>query len=245
MIRATFTACLTLVLSASAQSLPDLFRAMVSARLELPAEEQREYAKLLRATGTAPHELVLLVDRSPQVQAAIVFAGAGENEFHFIGASPVSTGRPGGFEHFLTPLGIFEHSLAHPDYRAEGTKNRLGIRGYGRKGMRVFDFGWQKERQTWGQKLEGQMRLQMHATDPDRLEKKLGTRQSKGCIRIHSSFNQFLDEYGVLDAAYTTGESFLLTRPQKRALPEPYRPGRFLVVVETERTARPAWSPAP
>ena len=43
------------------------------------------------------------------------------------------------------------------------------------------------------------MRLQMHATDPDHLEQRLGTAQSKGCIRIPASLNEFIDRHGVLD----------------------------------------------
>jgi hypothetical protein len=36
---------------------------------------------------------------------------------------------------------VFEHTLDNPDFRAEGTVNEFGIRGYGTKGMRIFDFG--------------------------------------------------------------------------------------------------------
>lgn len=46
------------------------------------------------------------------------------------------------------------------------------------------------------------MRLQMHATDPDLLERRLGSAQSKGCIRIPASLNRLIDCYGVLDAEY-------------------------------------------
>jgi hypothetical protein len=65
------------------------------------------------------------------------------------GASPVSTGRPSGFEHFETPVGTFEHALAHPDFGAEGTPRELGVRGHGERGMRVFDFGWVTARRGW------------------------------------------------------------------------------------------------
>ena len=43
-----------------------------------------------------------------------------------------------------------KHSLANMDFRAEGTFNDNGIRGYGRKGMRVFDFGWVVSERGWG-----------------------------------------------------------------------------------------------
>jgi len=55
--------------------------------------------------------------------------GSSEVAWRLVGAAPVSTGLPGRFEHFTTPLGVFEHSLANPDFRAEGTKNQFGIRG--------------------------------------------------------------------------------------------------------------------
>ena len=42
----------------------------------------------------------------------------------------------------------------------------------------------------------------MHATDPDRLEQLLGTAQSKGCIRIPASLNEFIDRHGALDEDY-------------------------------------------
>ena len=99
-------------------------------------------------------------------------------------------------------LGVFAHSLDNPDFRAEGTLNSNGIRGYGAKGMRVFDFGWQRVPKGWGDGAVSEMRLQMHATDPDLLERRLGSAQSKGCIRIPATLNRFLDRHGVLDADY-------------------------------------------
>ena len=56
--------------------------------------------------------------------------------------------------------------------RARGTS--LGIRGYGVKGMRVFDFGWVTGERTWGDGGLSPMRLQLHSTDPDVLEPRLG-----------------------------------------------------------------------
>jgi hypothetical protein len=46
------------------------------------------------------------------------------------------------------------------------------------------------------------MRLQMHATDPDFLEKRLGERASNGCRRISATLNRFIDRYGLIDADY-------------------------------------------
>ena len=61
--------------------------------------------------------------------------------WRLIGATPVSTGLLGRYEYFTVPLGVFDHSMLNPDCRAEGTKNKLGVRGYGREGMRGYNFG--------------------------------------------------------------------------------------------------------
>jgi len=222
----------------------------VDRRLDVPEDEQRNYAALLGRSlgdraGTQAQYLVL-VDRNPFVQAAIIYWMSSDRAFHFIGASPVSTGKPGKFEHFVTPTGIFEHTVNHDDYRAKGTRNRFGIRGYGVKGMRVYDFGWQKAEKGWGGGGMGKLRLEMHATDPDFLEWKLGTPQSEGCIRIPATLNVFIDHYGILDGDYESamkaGKTFSVISKDREATPWP---GRFLVVVDSGRTERPTWSPAP
>jgi hypothetical protein len=74
---------------------------------------------------------VVLVDRNPNVQALFVFLGTVVGGWTLAGASAISTGLPGKYEHFKTPLGVFDHSRENPDFRAEGTKNKFGIRGYG------------------------------------------------------------------------------------------------------------------
>jgi hypothetical protein len=167
-------------------------------------------------------------------------------EFRFIGASPASTGQPGRFEHFETPLGVFPHTLDNPDFRAEGTRNEFGILGYGPKGMRVYDFGWVNAPKGWGDGRQSVLRLQLHSTDPELLEPRLGSVQSKGCIRISARLNRFIDRYGILDAAYeramARGETFWVL-PSGR---EPTSwPGEFLVVVDTQRDRRPPWSSRP
>ena len=90
------------------------------------------------------------------------------------------------------------------------------------------------------------MRLQMHSTDPELLEPRLGSSQSKGCIRIPASLNRFIDRYGILDAPYeraiAAGLSFWVLSPTRE--PTPWS-GEFLVVIETRRDHRPDWSPAP
>jgi hypothetical protein len=240
--------------AAQAPSVPlaEEFAREVDRQLAVPEAEQQAYANLLLAAlaaqGVAAEgpQFVLLVDRSPHVQAALLFwkpSGEAGTVPRFVGASPVSTGRPGSFDHFETPLGVFEHLIDNPDFRAEGTFNDNGIRGYGLKGRRVFDFGWQPATRGWGSRGVSEMRLQLHATDPQVLEPRLGTQQSKGCIRTSGGLNQFLDLHAVLDADYedalARGESFWVLLPQRK----PTRwPGRYLVIVETPRSERPPWA---
>lgn len=204
-------------------------------------------ASLARAGITlAAAQYLVVVDRNPHVQALLLFFRPAQGPAQLVGASPVSTGRPGSFDHFETPLGVFEHSLANPDFRAEGTRNSQGVRGYGSQGMRVYDFGWQQVRRGWGAGGVSQMRLQMHATDPDLLERRLGSAQSKGCIRIPGSLNRLLDHYGLLDADYEQGlrdgRQIWVLDPRREPVPFP---GRYLIVVASERQDRPDWSPAP
>lgn len=236
-------------------SLALVFRSEVDRRLDVPQEAQTHYAQLLEAALASAEMLftrsqyVLLLDRNPNVQAIFVYwvdALPAQNRFYFIGASPASTGKPGGFEHFITPTGIFAHTLANKDYRAEGTRNRRGIRGLGRKGMRVYDFGWEQGERGWGRGGQSQMRLMVHTTDPDYLEPYLGTIMSKGCIRIPATLNIFIDRYGLLDADYeqALAEGKKLWMIRKDRTPTPWS-GRFLVIIDSGSMERPAWSPEP
>ena len=188
----------------------------------------------------------MLIDRSVNVQAAFIYWGSVAQGWSLVGATPVSTGLPGRYEHFTTPLGVFDHSRANPDFRAEGTKNKLGFRGYGRKGMRVYDFGWVYAPRGWGDGAMGILRLQIHATDPDRAEPRLGTAQSEGCVRISSSLNDFIDRHALLDADYeravADGTHLWVLRADRTPTSTP---GRYLVVVDSVRKERPAWSPLP
>jgi hypothetical protein len=233
----------------SVDRLAERFAREVSLRLQLPAAEQRTYGRMLEEALAAAqvHDLrsqyVLVVDRSPAVQAAMLYfldAGAAPR---FVGATRASTGKPGSFEHFYTPLGVFAHTPDHMDYRAEGTRNELGVRGYGVKGMRVYDFGWVDADRGWGPPARSPMRLQVHATDPA-LERYLGRVRSKGCIRIPASLNVFLDRYGILDADYLAqadaGAEMWVLRPDREPVAGA---GRYLVVLDSGRTRRPAWSP--
>ncbi len=235
---------------ASPESLRAAYRAKVTPRLSPPEPEAARYGAMalaaLREAGAsfARAQYLVVVDRNPHVQALFVYwIAANGQAVQLIGASPVSTGRPRGFDHFETPLGVFPHTPDNPDYRAEGTYNGNGIRGYGAKGLRVFDLGWQQARRLWGKGGDGTMRLLMHATDPRRLEPRLGTVQSKGCIRIPASLNRLLDQYGVLDADYLTLQADGVPR---WVLPPRQQPeadaGRYVVVVDSQASRRPAWS---
>jgi HSP20 family molecular chaperone IbpA len=219
----------------------------VDRRLNVPDGEQRAWASLLAgmlADRDLASQYIVLVDRNRFIQAIAIYWMAPDRSFHFIGASPASTGKPGSFDHFITPTGVFEHTIGNPDFRAEGTRNENGVRGYGRKGMRVYDFGWQRAERGWGRGGEATIRLQMHATDPDLLELRLGTIQSKGCIRIPATLNAFIDRHAILDAEYeeamADGQTFWVLSKERD--PTPW-PGRFLVIVDTGGTSRPQWSP--
>lgn len=229
-----------------------LYAREVDRRLEVPADEVQLYATLVQqqldTAGIAlqqPQYLVL-VDRSPQVQALLLFWLAPAAAPRLIGASPVSTGRTGEYDYFETPTGVFEHRTADQDFRAEGSYNEYGIRGFGLQGTRVFDFGWQPGLRGWGAGGTSPMRLLLHATDPDQLEPWLGSVRSKGCIRIPATLIQLLDQYGLLDADYEeaarAGRKFWVLLPQRTPVADA---GRYLVIVDTRRAQRPAWSPAP
>ena len=232
------------------RKLAAVFSQQVAHHLNVPREEQARYAELLASTladagiPELPSEYVVLVDRNPLVQAAMIFWKPDDDgPFQFIGATAVSTGLPGRYEHFETPLGVYDHVLDNPDFRSEGTLNEFGIRGYGAQGRRVFDFGWVTAPKGWGNHALSQLRLQLHATDPNVLEARLGTAQSKGCIRTNASFNTFLDRYGILDGHYdeaiARGETFWVLSSTREKTPWS---GRYLVIVDTQRKFRPAWA---
>jgi hypothetical protein len=224
----------------------------VDRRLDVPTADQKVYLELLQLSLTGAGitdvaaQAFVLVDRSPQVQAAFLIVKTSAGGWFWLGASPVSTGKVGTFEHFTTPLGVFTHSLDNPDFRSEGTFNKNHIRGYGLRGRRVFDFGWQTAERGWGQGGTSQMRLQMHATDPTLLAPRLGQVASEGCIRIPGTLNAFIDKHGVLDAAYEAaladGQKLWIIQPGRPIVPWP---GRYMVIVDSQTTERPAWSPIP
>ncbi len=236
-----------------ALAMRDDFAREVKRRLRVPIAEQRAYGQRLQAAldekdlGELAGEYVILVDRAANVQALFIyFRAMPEDSWQMVGASPVATGRPGEFDHFLTPLGVFEHTPSNMDFRAEGTMNQNGIRGYGARDMRIYDLGWVDGERGWGKGGVSPMRFQMHATDPDRLEPLLGIRHSKGCVRIPSTLNRFIDHHGIIDAEYQalveSGKSLWVLHSDRQISPWA---GRFIVVIDSARKARPGWAPAP
>ena len=224
----------------------------VDHRLDVPLAEQARYFSLIDQVladadlRQLPTQAFLLVDSSVQVQAAIVLVRREDGSWRWLGATAVSTGKVGSYDYFVTPPGVFAHSLENPDFRAEGTFNENHIRGYGLRGRRVFDFGWQDAERGWGKGGKSRMRLQMHATDPNVLESRLGRVASKGCIRIPATLNVFLDLHGVLDADYEAaemaGRALWVLKPDRTTIPWP---GRYMVIVDSGAVDRPAWAPLP
>lgn len=146
--------------------------------------------------------------------------------------SLISSGKTGSKQHFITPTGWFETKIEFGSYRAEGTKNSNGILGLGSKGKRVWDLGWQDAQAGWTNSQDiRKIRFQIHATDPYVLEKKLGTPASKGCIRVSSTMNDFLDKYGILDKNFNTQRpDYFALKKDREITPQN---GKFLLVVNT------------
>jgi lipoprotein-anchoring transpeptidase ErfK/SrfK len=176
-----------------------------------PAREQRSItlARAALAESNTPidqPQLVAIVDRNPRQQNLMVAVAMPGEPWRVIGSGRISTGQTGRFDHYVTPTGVFHVTDAILGYRAEGTLNENGIRGLGAKGMRVWDFGWQVAKKGWieavGKPDSTPIRFMLHATDPDRLEQRLGHPASQGCIRMPATLDRFLDLHGVLDSDY-------------------------------------------
>ncbi len=130
-----------------------------------------------------PSQYFVYVDRNPARQLLFVgYYDAGTGAVELLGADLVSTGLlRRGQDSFLTPTGVFEHLPDNFGYRAQGTKNERGWRGLGGKGSRVWDFGFQQGPREFRQGVyESQMRLLMHATDPDHGETPAGRHGFQG-----------------------------------------------------------------
>ncbi len=180
-------------------------------------------------------QVVLVVDRSPQVQRMWLTLARPGQALEPLGMVKVSTGKPGRKEHFRTPVGVFDNDAAILGYRALGTYNENHIRGVGTQGMRVWDFGWQTTDDWRSRTALMAVRMEMHATDPAVLEPRLGRWDSEGCIRIPTRFNKFLDQSGLIDVklreAARDDRRFAALLPRNvRASP---LAGHILVVVDS------------
>jgi hypothetical protein len=205
------------------------------------AQSERGWIARTQAAVTASAEMIdrpqllVVVDRNPDVQQMRIVLARPDGAWGSLGGAKVSTGQAGRFDYYLTPAGVFLHTDAIVDWRAEGTFNAQHIRGLELKGMRVWDFGWQRATKGWGTRDEGDIRLLLHATDPDYLERRLGLPASKGCVRIPAAMNRFLDRHGILDADY---ERAAKDDPRFEALLLPDRTptplaGNALVIVDS------------
>ncbi len=156
--------------------------------------------KILDIKENGQSQYFIYVDRNPEKQIILVcFFDLALKNITVIGADKISTGSQKRRGHFITPVGVFANTINNIGYRALGTKNDVGWRGLGAKGSRVWDFGWQKTPKD-NRKVE--IRLLLHATDPDFGEPRLGKVDSKGCVRISGKLNKFLDHFGLLDQEY-------------------------------------------
>jgi len=182
-------------------------------------------------------QFFLLVDRNHSVQRAfLAFYDSAEGKVILVGGERTSTGNPARRGFFETPTGIFENKPANMSYRALGTKNSKGWRGLGAKGARVWDLGWQRTAKGRNEPMD--IRLLVHSTDPEFGEPRLGTIDSKGCIRITAQFNRFLDYHGILDKEYETSAKAKYVLLAKRD-PLPLA-GKFIVVIDSGEFQRPA-----
>ncbi len=225
------------------------------------ADAATRAGRLLHATGTtidAP-QLVVIVDRNPAAELLQIMVAAPNPRGTLwvpVGATRVSTGQSGRKDYYITPVGVFAHTDAILDFRALGTVNENGVRGLGVAGLRVWDFGWQWAVKGWRSDGDsGDIRLQMHGTDPDLLEGRLGRPASEGCVRVSTAMNRFMDRHGILDADY---ERAAVDDASYRALLLPNRTpsplaGRLLIVIDSHlpldtpptRMSRPADWPDP
>jgi hypothetical protein len=219
-----------------------LIRQVPRAISSLPPDRMKNLLARTRAalsadqTPVAGPGLLVVVDRNPAAQLLVIILAHPDRNWQLVGGSRVSTGQAGRHGYFITPTGVFQHTDSILDYRAEGTFNENHVRGLGRKGMRVWDFGWVTAVKGWRTDGEtGEIRLLLHATDPDLLERRLGRPASEGCIRISAAMNEFLDRYGVLDADYETAAA---VDPSYNAVLRPDRTptslaGRILVIIDS------------
>src|SRR5215470_12415042 len=154
--------------SALVQEVPHMVVDRVRGQQEWIARTQAALAES-GLTINRPQVLVV-VDRNPRVQQMRLIVVQPQDQWYDLGGIKVSTGQVGRYDYFLTPTGVFLHTDAIVDWRAEGTFNAHHVRGLGETGMRIWDFGWQRAVRGWRSATKvSKMRLLLHATDPDTL----------------------------------------------------------------------------
>lgn len=214
--------------------------------LRMTRARQSQWVNMVRQTLSEQHrqirraQLLVAVDRNPHVQALTLIVAQPSGPWIVLGGTHVSTGEPNRKGYYITPTGVFVHSDAILDYRAQGTFNKNHIRGLGLKGMRVWDFGWQWARKGWLTTGEtGQIRLLMHSTDPTYLAQRIGRPASEGCIRVPADMNKFMDRHGVLDVDYE--QAAIDSIAFRAILPRDAKPtplaGDMLVVVDSSKAS--------
>ncbi|WP_395678248.1 hypothetical protein [Inquilinus sp.] len=214
----------------------------VPGRIVDTPEDERRWAALAQAEIKARGQvirrpqLVVVVDRNPAIQQMRIVLAQPSGPWRSLGGTTVSTGQEGRRGYFISPTGVFLHTDEILDWRAEGSFNANGIRGLGLRGMRVWDFGWQTAERGWeNDGGTAEIRLLVHATDPDTLEQRLGQPASKGCVRVPGPMNVFLDRHGILDVDY---EAAAKADPRYEAVLRPDRTptplaGNMLVIVDS------------
>lgn len=192
----------------------------VTPRLHLPADEVRLYCSIAEwqmcgsGRDLLDPQYLLVVDRNPNVQAALLVWRLWSGSYELVGASPVAAG--------TNPL----------DAARSAQDLLVQVGANGRRGRsRVYEFA-SAERQREGASAAARVQLR---SVPAGGEDRLGAPCTDGCILLPASLVSFLDEYGILDQDAPA-------RAQRHVLP---CRGRHLLLVDSEREDRPAWSPAP
>ena len=117
----------------------DLMREVPGVIVNSPEGEQGWIAPTQAAVAASgpsigQAQLLVVVDRNPSVQQMRIVLARPDGAWGSLGGTKVSTGQMGRRDYYLTPTGVFLHTDAVLDWRAEGTLNPQHIRGLGLKG---------------------------------------------------------------------------------------------------------------
>jgi len=220
------------------QRLKEVFAQRIRSKIEIDQDYQKrifeDALEKLEKALVSESQYFLYVDRSPSKQIIFVcFFDKEKKEILEIGRDRVSTGNPRHKGYFLTSLKMFKNTIDHLGYRADGTKNKRGWRGLGRRNSRVWDFGWQE---TDKNSQIFKIRFLMHATDPDYGESQLGKPVSRGCLRISAKLNEFLDQYGLIDRDYERNKHLQKVQRLLRKDRTPvFYQGEYLIVGDSSK----------